>query len=251
MSDLELMVAVAAQNVVPVAVTAGDKIEGLRQWVSGRCLSADRIGRGCGLGRPGRSLPTARLRWQAAPRPLRGAPTAPQAASGRPAWPAGRCVLGDAARGCPCHLAGRSLRASCPPVARCCPRFGILPALGQQRRSIGTGNPSQAHRWPWDPRIRLNGRRTPLRARTRPPGSAAAGRRPAKAWTKVGRMPAAPDLRREGQDARARRVISAATSCSGTGAARRPRAPAAPCGSARRPQSCPRRRGRSHRPRRR
>ncbi len=35
----------AAQNVVPVAVTAGtagDKIEGLRQWASGRCLSADR-----------------------------------------------------------------------------------------------------------------------------------------------------------------------------------------------------------------
>jgi hypothetical protein len=26
----------AAQNVVPVAVTAGDKIEGLRQWASGR-----------------------------------------------------------------------------------------------------------------------------------------------------------------------------------------------------------------------
>ncbi len=32
----------AAQNVVPVAVTAGDKIESLRQWASGRCLSADR-----------------------------------------------------------------------------------------------------------------------------------------------------------------------------------------------------------------
>jgi hypothetical protein len=30
--------------VVPVAVTAGDKIEGLRQWASGRCLSADRAG---------------------------------------------------------------------------------------------------------------------------------------------------------------------------------------------------------------
>jgi hypothetical protein len=34
----------AAQNVVPVAVTASDKIEGLRQWASGRCLSADRAG---------------------------------------------------------------------------------------------------------------------------------------------------------------------------------------------------------------
>jgi hypothetical protein len=29
---------------VPVAVTAGDKIEALRQWASGRCLSADRVG---------------------------------------------------------------------------------------------------------------------------------------------------------------------------------------------------------------
>ncbi len=35
---------IAAQNAVPVAVTAGDKIEGLRQWASGRCLSADRAG---------------------------------------------------------------------------------------------------------------------------------------------------------------------------------------------------------------
>jgi hypothetical protein len=34
----------AAQNVVPAAVTAGDKIEALRQWASGRCLSADRAG---------------------------------------------------------------------------------------------------------------------------------------------------------------------------------------------------------------
>jgi hypothetical protein len=34
----------AAENVVPVAVTASDKIEQLRQWASGRCLSADRAG---------------------------------------------------------------------------------------------------------------------------------------------------------------------------------------------------------------
>jgi hypothetical protein len=33
-----------AQNAFPVAVTAGDKIEGLRQWASERCLSADRAG---------------------------------------------------------------------------------------------------------------------------------------------------------------------------------------------------------------
>jgi hypothetical protein len=41
---LDVPLAQAAQNVVPVAVTAGDKIEGLRQWASGRCLSADRAG---------------------------------------------------------------------------------------------------------------------------------------------------------------------------------------------------------------
>jgi len=34
----------AAQNVVPVVVTAGDKTESLRQWASGRCFSADRAG---------------------------------------------------------------------------------------------------------------------------------------------------------------------------------------------------------------
>ncbi len=34
----------AAQNVVPVAVTADEQIERLRQWASGRCLSADRAG---------------------------------------------------------------------------------------------------------------------------------------------------------------------------------------------------------------
>jgi len=34
----------AAQNVVPVAVTASDKIEAMRQWASGGCLSADQKG---------------------------------------------------------------------------------------------------------------------------------------------------------------------------------------------------------------
>jgi hypothetical protein len=41
-SLLDVPLVQAAQNVVPVAVTAGDKIETLRQWASGRCLSADR-----------------------------------------------------------------------------------------------------------------------------------------------------------------------------------------------------------------
>jgi len=43
-SLLDVPLVQAAQNVVPVAVTAGDKIEGLRRWASGRCLSADRAG---------------------------------------------------------------------------------------------------------------------------------------------------------------------------------------------------------------
>jgi hypothetical protein len=43
-SLLDVPLIQAAQNVVPVAVTAGDKIESLRQWASGRCLSADRAG---------------------------------------------------------------------------------------------------------------------------------------------------------------------------------------------------------------
>ena len=43
-SLLDVPLLQAAPNVVPVAVTAGDKIESLRQWASGRCLSADRAG---------------------------------------------------------------------------------------------------------------------------------------------------------------------------------------------------------------
>ena len=43
-SLLDVPLIQAAQNVVPVADTAGDKIEQLRQWASGRCLSADRAG---------------------------------------------------------------------------------------------------------------------------------------------------------------------------------------------------------------
>jgi hypothetical protein len=43
-SLLDVPLVQAAQNVVPVAVTAGDRIEALRQWASGRCLSADRAG---------------------------------------------------------------------------------------------------------------------------------------------------------------------------------------------------------------
>jgi SpoVK/Ycf46/Vps4 family AAA+-type ATPase len=34
----------AAQNVVPVATTAAESVDGLRQWASGRCLNADEPG---------------------------------------------------------------------------------------------------------------------------------------------------------------------------------------------------------------
>jgi len=44
MSFLAATLVQAAQDVVPMAITAGDKIEGLRQWASGRCLRSDRPG---------------------------------------------------------------------------------------------------------------------------------------------------------------------------------------------------------------
>jgi hypothetical protein len=34
----------AAQNIVPIAVTAAESVERLRTWASGRCLSADQPG---------------------------------------------------------------------------------------------------------------------------------------------------------------------------------------------------------------
>jgi hypothetical protein len=41
---LDLPLVQAAQNIVPVAVTAAESVERLRTWASGRCLSADRPG---------------------------------------------------------------------------------------------------------------------------------------------------------------------------------------------------------------
>jgi SpoVK/Ycf46/Vps4 family AAA+-type ATPase len=41
---LDVPLAEAARNIVPVAVTAGESVERLRVWASGRCLSADRPG---------------------------------------------------------------------------------------------------------------------------------------------------------------------------------------------------------------
>ena len=54
-------------------------------------------------------------------------------------------------RGCPCHLAGRSLPASCLQLARWKPSFGILPADGFQRRRDSTGNPSRDPHLAWRP----------------------------------------------------------------------------------------------------
>ncbi|MGE3779078.1 MAG: AAA family ATPase, partial [Pirellulaceae bacterium] len=41
---LDIPLTAAAQNVVPVAVTASESVDRLRTWASGRCLSADRSG---------------------------------------------------------------------------------------------------------------------------------------------------------------------------------------------------------------
>jgi hypothetical protein len=38
------MMTESAQNVVPVAVTAAETVDRLRNWPSGRCLDADRPG---------------------------------------------------------------------------------------------------------------------------------------------------------------------------------------------------------------
>ena len=59
-SLLGVPLAEAARHIVPVAVTAGEAVERLRDWASGRCLSADRPGiytRGAGVtGKPGRKV---------------------------------------------------------------------------------------------------------------------------------------------------------------------------------------------------
>jgi hypothetical protein len=41
---LDVPLTEAAQNVVPIAVTAAESVERLRNWASGRCLSADHSG---------------------------------------------------------------------------------------------------------------------------------------------------------------------------------------------------------------
>jgi len=46
--------------------------------------------------------------------------------------------------GLPMPVAGRSLRASCPALARCFLRFVILTRGGNKRRLPGTGSPSLA-----------------------------------------------------------------------------------------------------------
>ncbi len=57
---LDVPLAEAATNIVPVAVTAGEAVERLQQWAAGRCLSAERSGvytrEGNGLPRSGRSV---------------------------------------------------------------------------------------------------------------------------------------------------------------------------------------------------
>ena len=57
---LDVPLVEAAENIVPVAVTAGEAVEKLRSWAAGRCLSADRPGLysrvAAGPGKAGRSV---------------------------------------------------------------------------------------------------------------------------------------------------------------------------------------------------
>jgi SpoVK/Ycf46/Vps4 family AAA+-type ATPase len=56
---LDVALVDAATNIVPVAVTAGESVERLRSWASGRCLAADRPGiytRGADAVAPGRNV---------------------------------------------------------------------------------------------------------------------------------------------------------------------------------------------------
>ena len=41
---LDVPLTVAAEHVVPVAVTAAESVDRLRNWASGRCLDADKAG---------------------------------------------------------------------------------------------------------------------------------------------------------------------------------------------------------------
>jgi SpoVK/Ycf46/Vps4 family AAA+-type ATPase len=57
---LDVPLSEAASNIVPVAVTAGEAVEKLRHWASGRCLSAERPGicsrEGNGIPQSGRKV---------------------------------------------------------------------------------------------------------------------------------------------------------------------------------------------------
>ncbi len=50
---LDVPLVQAAQNIVPVAITAAESVERLRNWASGRCLSADKTGIYTGAGPTG------------------------------------------------------------------------------------------------------------------------------------------------------------------------------------------------------
>jgi SpoVK/Ycf46/Vps4 family AAA+-type ATPase len=57
---LDVPLVEAAQNVVPISTTAGESVERLRNWASGRCLAGDRAGiytrNSGGSSPPGRSI---------------------------------------------------------------------------------------------------------------------------------------------------------------------------------------------------
>ena len=51
---LDVPLVQAAQNIVPVAITAAESVNQLRNWASGRCLSADKTGIYSYTDRPGK-----------------------------------------------------------------------------------------------------------------------------------------------------------------------------------------------------
>jgi SpoVK/Ycf46/Vps4 family AAA+-type ATPase len=59
---LDVLLVEAAQNVVPVARTAHEAVERLREWASGRCLSADVPGIFCGNSTQGSVKPGRKVR---------------------------------------------------------------------------------------------------------------------------------------------------------------------------------------------
>ena len=115
--------------------TRGGRSAGRRRPATGCRRRRTRGSRGCGRsGECRRQMRPRTARSWSSRRSAADRETRRQAASVRGSGPV--------VRGCPCHLAGRSLLASCPPLTRRKPHFTRMAPIGFLRGSIGTGNPS-------------------------------------------------------------------------------------------------------------